>query len=938
MTNHHRFIVLPATLCLLLAAGCGSQQKQPGDQPASVSSEAYSIPCETYTLPNGLRVTLMEDHTLPRASVNTWYRVGARNEPPGRSGFAHLFEHLMFMGTKRVPGGDFDNLMEAGGGSNNASTSLDRTNYFSSGPSSLLPTLLWLDADRLEDMGLMMTQEKLDKQRDVVRNERRQTTENAPYGRAYEASYQLLYPAGHPYHNGVIGTHADLEAAQVDDVKNFFSTFYTAGNTALVVAGDFDSNAIKPLVAKLFGTLPPGNTAPQVKVPMPKLDRVLRATYLDKVQLPAVEFAFHSPGQLSEGDAEMDLIGLILSDGNGSRLYKRLVVQEGLAAEVSASQDSSALSSVFRVTVMTKPDADLARVEAIMEEELTRLINEGPTAAELEQRKTQIEVGKLTRLQSIEARADALNEYLYYFGFNAGNPAFNPADGLKRDLDRYRNATAESVKAWAKKVLTLDARLVGVVLPEEPERAASGRDERPADLPSAPFTPPTPVTISLSNGMEAMVFSRPGLPLVSMGILFTPPAGSGWDPAEKAGRAATMARMLSEGTGGLDGAAFAAKMQSLGASFGAGADVEGFNVNLSVLKKNLDEAMGLAAGAVLAPRMNADDFARVKRLRIDGLRQENDEPRAVAPKVSARALFGGETAYGSPVGGSIASVESLTLADAVASHNEIVKSAKATIVLSGEITPDEARSLLEKHFGGRLPPGAEAPKGRAPVVAPKTDTGGMRVLIVDRPGAVQTMVHLRAPGAGANDPRRAELNMLNTLLGGSFTSRLNNNLREVHGYTYGARTGFSMGPTVGSFTASSAVRADATGAALKEFMGELTRIGSGDISAEEAAKAGAVTMDNMVEPFGTIGGVTGVALNTVEDRLPWSSLAAEFARMKTVDQRALNAIAKTAVDLDHAVLVLVGDSTLIRAQLEATPEVKHLLDKAVEVTAEGEKK
>lgn len=914
-------IVLSAAVCIVAAAG-----------------HAQTIPCETYTLSNGMRVTLMEDHSLPRASVNLWYRVGARNEPAGRSGFAHLFEHLMFMGTKRVPGGDFDNLMEGGGGSNNASTSLDRTNYFSSGPSSLLPTLLWLDADRLEDMGLMMTQEKLDKQRDVVRNERRQTTENAPYGRANEASYQLLYPAGHPYHNGVIGTHADLEAAQVDDVKNFFSTFYQAGNTSLVVAGDFDPKVIKPLVENLFGTLPPGNTSPQAKVPMPKLDRVVRATYLDKVQLPAIDFAFHSPGQFSDGDAEMDLLGLILAEGNSSRLYQRLVVKEGLAAEVSASQDSSALSSVFRVTVMAKPDADLAKIEKIMDEELTRLMTEGPTEAELSQRKTQIEVSKLTRLQSIESRADALNEYLYYFGFNVGDASFNPADGLKRDLDRYRNATGETCKSWAKKVWTLDARLVDYVLPEEPERGVSTRDKRPDDAASKPFVPPTPATFSLSNGMEAMVFSRPGLPLVSVGVLFTPPQGTTWDSADKAGRSATMARMLSEGTGNLDGSAFASKLQSLGASFGASPDVEGFTATLSVLKKNLDESLGLAAGALLAPRMDAKDFDRVKKLRIAALKQDNDEPRAVAPKVSAKLLYGTGTAYGTPVGGWAKTVEGLSLDDIKASHEQVIGAGKAVIVVSGDISADEARTLLEKHFASRKAAGSKAPAAAAPVVSAKPEGNGLRVFIVDRPGAVQTMVHLRAPSVPASNPDRAKLEMLNTLLGGSFTSRLNNNLREQHGYTYGARTGFAMGPSVGSFTASSSVRADATGAALKEFMGELKRIATGDITAVEAVKAGAVTTDNTVEPFGTIGGVVGVAMSTVEDRLPWSSLAEDFAAMKSVDAAALNKLAATAVDLNNAVLVLVGDKGLIQSQLEATPEVKDLLKGATEVTAEGEKK
>ncbi|MBY0309301.1 MAG: insulinase family protein, partial [Phycisphaerales bacterium] len=611
---------------------------------------------------------------------------------------------------------------------------------------------------------------------------------------------------------------------------------------------------------------------------------------------------------------------------------------EGLAAEVSAGQDSGALSSIFRITVMTKPDADLGKVEKIVSEEVTRLINEGPTAAELEQRKTQIEVGKLTRLQSIEARADALNEYLYYFGFNAGDASFNPADGLKRDLDRYQNATAESCKAWAKKVLTLDACLIGQVLPEEPQRVQSPRDLRPVDGPASPFIPPTPATFTLSNGADAMVFTRPGLPLVSVGMLFTPPSGVTWDPATKAGRSTVMASMLSEGTGDMDGAAFAARMQSLGASFTAGAGVEGFTATVSVLKKNLDPAVALAASAVLKPRLDGKDFERVKALRVDALHQEMDEPRAVAPKVSARLLFGDGTAYGTPTGGYVKTVEGLTPADAKAAHAEVVEGGKLTVVVAGDITPDEAKALLEKHLGARKAAGAKAASDAARVLPAQVAQTGMRVYIVDRPGAVQTMVHLRAPGFAASDPDRAKLAALNTLLGGSFTSRINNNLREVHGYTYGARTAFSSGPTTGSFTASSAVRADATGAAIKEFMGELQRVRTGDVSDAEAAKARAVASDNMTEPFGTIGGTVVAAISAVEDRLPWSSLAEEFAQLKGLDAAAVNATAKQAVDLDHAVLVLVGDKGLIRSQLEKTPEVKGLLANAVEVTAEGDRK
>jgi zinc protease len=887
-------------------------------------AQGQTLQNEKFVLDNGLTVILHPDHTLPRVGINIWYRVGARNEPPGRSGFAHLFEHLMFMGTKRVPGNDFDVLMETGGGSNNASTSLDRTNYHSSGPASLLPTLLWLDADRLEDMGLTMNQDKLNKQRDVVRNELRQTVENAPYGRAYEATYQMLYPVGHPYHNGVIGTHEDLESAKVDDVKNFFATFYQPNNASLVVAGDFDPAAIKPLIRDLFGTLPKGNVAPQVKVPMPRLDRILRSTSFDKVQLPAVAYAFHSPAQFQAGDGEMDIIASVLGEGQNSRLYQRLVVKEKLAAEVSASQDSAFLSSVFRVNVMAKPDADLAKVEKITDEEITRLINEGPTQAELDQRKTSFELGKLSSLQSIEARADAMNQYEYVWG---------TPDGLERDLNRYRQATIESVKKWAKDILTLDARVVQYVLPEEPGeggRAKTARESRPTDFSASAFTPMQPETITLGNGVKALVFSKPGLPLVDVGILFSPGSAGVLDSAAKAGRATLMAHMLSEGTGDMDGEAFAAAMQSLGASFGSGANHESFTVHVSGLKKNIDRALDLASKAMISPRMNADDWARVKGLQMDNLKQADDEPRAVAPKVAGMMLFGVTNAYGMPTGGTVATVDALTLEDIKSAHQAIVYPGNATIVVAGDLSAAEARAMLEKRFGADWTAG---PHDVTWTTAQPPKPESMRVYIVDRPHAVQTMIHLRAPGVKFADAGRVQRQLLNTILGGSFTSRLNQNLRENHGYTYGARTGFDMEPSVGVFLASSSVVADKTGPALKEFMGELTKIRTGDVTDAEAAKARTTTFDNAVEPFGTLGGIVGAAETRLESKLPWTTFGDDLNAMRGVDAKALNALAPGAIDLDHSVLVLVGDKGLILEQIKDLG-----LPNPIEVTADGKAK
>ncbi|MEZ6084830.1 MAG: pitrilysin family protein [Phycisphaerae bacterium] len=273
---------LVASACLVLAL-------------TALPARAQNVAYEKYVLDNGMTVILHEDHSLPAACINLWYRVGSKDEAVGRSGFAHLFEHLMFMGTRRVPDGDFDTLMESGGGWNNATTSEDRTNYFSMGPAELLPTLLWLDADRLEDLGKEMTLEKLDKQRAVVRNERRQSVENVPYGKANHAIYQIMFPEGHPYHGTVIGSHEDLESATVDDVKNFFATYYVPSNASLVVAGDFDPNEIKPLVNRLFGTLPRGSEVIHAEAKPVQMKASKTLTYTDNVQNARTHLVYHSP-------------------------------------------------------------------------------------------------------------------------------------------------------------------------------------------------------------------------------------------------------------------------------------------------------------------------------------------------------------------------------------------------------------------------------------------------------------------------------------------------------------------------------------------------------------------------------------------------------------------------------------------------------------------
>jgi predicted Zn-dependent peptidase len=427
--------------------------------PRPAGAAGVDIPFTKTTLPNGLTVILHEDHTLPLVAVNTIVRVGSHFEERGRTGFAHLFEHLMFMGTARAPTKMFDAWLEAEGGSSNAWTSEDRTDYYEIGPSHALPLMLWLDADRFAALGHEMNKDKLDAQREVVRNERRQNSENKPYAKAALRLPELLYPEGHPYHHPVIGSHEDLQAATVDDVKTFFSRWYVPGNASLVVAGDFDAARARTEIERLFGAIPRADAPPApAPAPPPPLKGVVPETVVDDVKLPKIVMAWHSPRIYAPGDAELDLLGLVLEEGKASRLYKALVYDHPLAQEVSAEQRSAELSSTFVVEAIAQPGVSLDALQKAIDAELARIVAAGPTPEEVRRAQNQFETNFVARLQSVPARATLLNQYQMH----VGDPGY-----AEKDLARYRAATPASLQAVAKQVLDPNARVILRVVPKE---------------------------------------------------------------------------------------------------------------------------------------------------------------------------------------------------------------------------------------------------------------------------------------------------------------------------------------------------------------------------------------------------------------------------------------------------------------------------------------
>ncbi len=853
---------------------------------------------EKYQLDNGLTVILHPDHKLPQVVVNFWYHVGTREEPRGRSGFAHLFEHLMFMGTEKVPDNQFDILMESSGARNNASCWFDRTNYYSWGPASTLPTLLWLEADRMQGLGKAMTQKKLDLQRDVVRNERREGYDNAPYGPSEIIVWERMFPVDHPYHFHVIGSHEDLVAATVEDVAGFHKTYYVPNNASLVVAGDFDPAKVKPLIEALFGSIPRGNVPPRRSAPIARLDKVERLTLDDKVKLPKVTMVWHAPAFYAPGDAEMDLLAAALTEGETGRLRKRLVRDDQLCVEIDAYQLSLRLGSLFFIEALARPDVPLEKIEAAIDEELRKIAATGPTAREIKRAVADLETRTITGLQSLRERADLLNQY----DAHLGDP-----DRVDWDLDRYRNATSESVRPWIQKVIDLDRRFIMRVVPRKaPQGAKEDAAARPAHFAETGFTPPQPLALAFEGcPLEIWYLDAMQLPLVSMDLLL-PGGALRVDPA-KAGLAELTATMLTEGTQDRDALQFADAMEMLGAQLSVSAGQYDTTVSLTVLKRNFAEAFGLVMEMLRTPRFDKDDFARRKALQLAQLERLVDQPPAMARRVAQQAYFGA-VSHADPTAGYPQTVERITLDDVKAFHAKHNGPQGAKLLIAGAVRADDLKALLAKHAKGWT--GSEGP---VQVPAPRAE---FELLLVDKPDATQTVIRFMHNGVAFDDESRVALEVLNSLLGGSFTSRLNANLREKHGFTYGAGSAFIPMRGLGTFVASSNVQTEKTGPALREFLREFERIRKGDITAEEASKAVATVRYDYLEQFGTLERSVSAYVPYARYGQRPDALARDMTVLRIIDEEVLNRLAPKHVAAGGGVLVLVGDKAKVLPQLE----------------------
>lgn len=865
------------------------------------SAFAQSLKVEKYTLPNGLTVIFNEDHRVPKVVVNLWYKVGSKDEAPKRSGFAHLFEHLMFMGTERAPNGQFDKIMEAEGGSNNASTWFDRTNYFESGPSRLLPVFLWLEADRMEMLGKAMTKEKLDLQRDVVRNERRQNVENQPYGEAETKIPELMYPEGHPYHIDVIGKHEDLEAASVDDVKNFFATFYVPNNCSLTIVGDFDSAAAKKMIAEMFSGIGRQNDPIHRQAEPVKLPGVTKLTMVDKAPAPRIYMVFHSPASYSEGDAEMQLAGSILGSGVSSRLYQRLVSEKGLASDVSASQTSLILGSMFQVTLTASPGADLDKLQSEAEAVLQEFKAKGPTQAEIDRQRAQIKNGLASQVASFDQRADALNSY----EFSYGEP-----NSFKRDMDRYSKVSPASIRTTSAKTLDLDRRVILTVLPKpEGKLATNPLDKQPKVLADRPATFPTTSDFTLKNGVKVHFIPRTDVPLLNVAASI--PFSNRNEDAAKRGVTYLTTAMLERGSGSLNAQQFEEALQRLGASVNFNSNGNGLNANLDVLSENAKDALALFGKALTKPRFDKDEWERlVSEHKANLLRAESTSSR-VADAALSKALFVSGAAS-LPGSGTTETISKISLADAQAQYAKI-KSQPLELFVSGNISQKDLEESLNQSL--------QDWKGESATPAPSYALveSSAKLLIIDNPGAPQTSVRIAFPEITVKSDKRLATEAVQIVIGGSFTSRLNQNLREKNGYTYGAGFRLSQDSQVGYGTVRTEVRTDVTGASLKEILAELGSISSGNITPEEHGKAISTSKNGLVETLDSLNSITANLASLVQLGLSINQLGMDYTALSKVTLSDLNNEAKTMFPMNKAIIVLVGDKAKILEQIKGLP-------------------
>jgi zinc protease len=915
----------------------------PKDSPKDMSS-IPELKYEQYKLPNGLNVILHEDHATPIVGVNIWYHVGSKDERPGRTGFAHLFEHMMFQGSKHYDKVYFGPIQTVGG-KLNGSTATDRTNYWETVPSNYLELALWMESDRMGFLLPAMTQAKLDNQRDVVRNERRQSYENRPYGLVHEVILASMYPPDYPYSWPVIGSMTDLAKASREDIADFFRRYYHPANASLCIAGDFKPAEAKRLVEKYFGPIPAGPKVEHPHPAPPKLTEEKRVHMTDRVGLARTYIVWPTLPHYTADDAALDVLAHVLASGKTSRLYKILVREKQISQDVQAYQDGQEMDGDFSIVSTIRAGHTSAEVEKIIAEEIARLKTDPPTAEEIARAVNSFEAQSIRSLESVSefrGRADRLNMYYTY----TGDPGF-----LSKDLGRYGHVDAAAVAAVAKKYLGPGRVVVEVVpgntlsITPDPLKPAEYAREKMAKLlpPLAEFTPtlaaeseartelpksgsepkfslPAIQRAKLANGLEIILVEKRDLPIVNMNLVFR--GGRALDPADMPGLADMTAAMWDEGTPTRSSEAIAEQLGGLGASLGVSCDFDTSSVRLFSLKRNLDAALDIYTDVIRNPAFAEQELHRQRTITLGRLTQIRNEPTALATLATMELLYGPDHPYGHPHMGNPKSLGQIVPDDLKAFYKTNVRPETAGLIVVGDITLDEVKSKLGSSLGDWHTPENTA----AAVNYPPPEVKPTKLVLIDKPGAAQSVIELAVVSTDRKSPDYFPLNVMNIIFGGQFSSRLNMNLREHKGYTYGARSALEWHLHAnGAIVATSSVKTAVTAPALTEFMHELHgMIGAKPVDAKELDFCQKYVTRGYTAGFETPSQLAGQLESLFAFDLPDDYFNTVVPSITAVTTNDVMSVAKKYLTLDKMVVVVVGDREKIEEDLRKLPVGKDL--------------
>ncbi|CAN5288235.1 pitrilysin family protein [soil metagenome] len=909
-----------------------------------------NIPYEMFTLKNGLRVIVHTDRKAPVIGVTVYYRVGSKNEPKGKTGFAHLFEHLMFGGSENVPDFDYP-LVEAGSTPTNGSTWFDRTNYVETVPTGALDRALFMEADRMGHLLGAVTQSKLDAQRGVVQNEKRQG-DNQPFGLVDYAQLAALFPEGHPYGHSTIGSMADLDAASLADVKDWFRSNYGPNNAILVLAGDIDVATAKPAVEKYFGAIAAGPVVPPVVSPIPTLPRRIDAVMTDRVGTTRLYRTWVIPGR-NDPDADQLAIGAAVLGGlSSSRLDNALVRREQLAVSVTAGVEQHEQIGKLEVWADVKPGIDPAKVSARLDELIEEIIAKGPTADEVRRVATRSlsgEIGGLEVVGGFGGKATTLAEGLLYSN--------NPAE-YKKSLNSLATATPQSVTAamqtWLRRpvyALTVkpgersgyeESKLAGAPVAEV---AASPGEPAPVTAPAAPKLAlpgvlptraldfPDVVTRTLSNGIAVHLIRRTVIPQFWVTVSFD--AGIAGEPREKSGIGALLLGLLESGTKTRDSIAIAEEEERLGADVSTGQSMDRTTVSLYALTGNLGPSLDLLADVIRNPALDPKEVERLRAIQLSGIQSEKTSPSALAIRAIFPILYGTIHPYGmsSRGSGDEATVKGITRDDLAAYHRRWLRPEKAEIFVAGNIDIDRIMPMLEARFG-LWPSTRDVPaKKDLSAAIPPTDGG---ITLIDRPQSPQSVI---LGGFVTDRTTRDDLldfNTANTIFANDFTSRLNTDIREVKSWSYGVSGNLAQRDGRSPYLVSAPVQADKTGPTitaiqqdLKEFLGpkgvtpaEFSRIVNGAIA-------------QLPGRYETTGSLLAQMRDDVASGRPFDFVETLPARYRALTPAKLDAAARAVFDPAKFSWVVVGDKAVVLPQLKALGLPIRVIDSAAKPAEEA---